>query len=49
MPTPESAAGTTAAPAQQKPRRSRPPSQYWDYRTASWQTVSAIPVPRRGQ
>ena len=46
MPTTDSAPGTTVAPAQ---RRSRPLSQYWDHRTAGWQTASAIPVPRRGQ
>ena len=48
MPTIESTPGTTATPARQAPRRPRPPSQYWDYRTASWQSVSAIPAPRSG-
>ena len=39
---------TTAAPAPPAPRP-RPRSQYWNYVTASWQSVGAIPVPRRGE
>ena len=34
------------APAQR--RRSRPLTEYWDFRTASWRTAGPIPVPRRG-
>jgi hypothetical protein len=29
-------------------RRTRPLTEYWDYRTASWRTRDPIPVPRRG-
>ena len=44
---------TDTAPAQvparpaQPPRRSRPLTEYWDFRTASWRTRDPIPVPRR--
>ncbi len=39
------------APAPVEPvrhRRTRPLTEYWDYRTASWRTRDPIPAPRRG-
>jgi hypothetical protein len=47
MPTVE-----TTTPVVQEPRparRTRPLTEYWDYRTASWRTASPVPVPRRGE
>jgi hypothetical protein len=38
-----------AAPRREAPlRRSRPSTEYWDFRTAGWQVASPIPAPRRG-
>jgi hypothetical protein len=44
MPTIE----TTPAPAPVQRRRSRPLTEYWDFRTASWRTAAPVPVPRTG-
>lgn len=43
---------TTVAPAQEpgrRARRTRPLTEYWDCRTASWRTASPVPAPRRGE
>lgn len=45
---------TTEAPAPAREsgqrRRSRPPTEYWDFRTASWRTAATVvPTPRRGE
>jgi len=36
----------TTAPVQR--RRTRPLTEYWDFRTASWRTAGPVPVPRKG-
>lgn len=43
-------ASTTTAPrTAPRRRRVRPPEQYWDFRTASWETAApAVPAPRAG-
>ena len=39
---------TATVAAERRPRRPRPHSEYWDFRTATWQVASPIPAPRRG-
>ena len=36
----------TTAPVQR--RRTRPLTEYWDFRTARWRTAGPVPVPRKG-
>ena len=44
----EQPAITVARAPDGPPRRTRPLTQYWDYRTASWRTRDPVPAPRRG-
>jgi hypothetical protein len=36
------------APAPAQRRRSRPLTEYWDFRMATWRTAGPVPVPRSG-
>ena len=39
---------TTETAPRVVPRRAHPQTEYWDVRTASWRTATAIPAPRKG-
>ncbi len=48
MSTTDTAPAQVTARPDHAPRRARPLTEYWDFRTASWRTHQPVPMPRRG-